>query len=148
MSEPIVYVTRIESFSAAHRLHSPLLSKEENEKLYGKCNNPKGHGHNYKVEVTVKGKVDKITGMVINITNLKEIIKNVVMELLDHKHLDEDVDYFKDCVSTTENLGVYIWKLLSEQLPGMLHRVKIHETDKNIVEFYGEFSSSNISSTS
>ncbi|GFT60932.1 6-pyruvoyl tetrahydrobiopterin synthase [Nephila pilipes] len=140
MSGPIVYITRIESFSAAHRLHSPNLSQEENKCIYGKCNNPNGHGHNYKVEVTVKGKVDPVTGMVMNITDLKKILQETVMELLDHKHLDKDVPYFKETVSTTENLSVFIWNQLSHSLPpGKLHCVKIHETDKNVVEFFGEF---------
>ncbi|GBM28005.1 6-pyruvoyl tetrahydrobiopterin synthase [Araneus ventricosus] len=140
MGDPIVYLTRVESFSAAHRLHSPHLNDEENQLLYGKCNNPNGHGHNYKVEVTVKGRVDQQTGMVMNITDLKEIIQKTIMELLDHKHLDKDVPYFKETVSTTENLSVFIWNQLSNSLPaGMLHCVKIHETDKNVVKFYGEF---------
>ncbi|GFU80784.1 6-pyruvoyl tetrahydrobiopterin synthase [Trichonephila clavipes] len=140
MGDPIVKITRIESFSAAHRLHSPFLSQEENQCTYGKCNNPYGHGHNYKVEVTVKGKVDPVTGMVMNITDLKKILQETVMELLDHKHLDNDVPYFKEIVSTTENLSVFIWNQLSHSLPaGTLHCVKIHETDKNVVEFFGEF---------
>ena len=138
MADPYVYLTRIESFSAAHRLHSPHLDDESNKVLYGKCNNPHGHGHNYKVEVTVKGKVDKKTGMVLNITDLKNIIQATIMETLDHKNLDKDVPYFKENISTTENLCVYIWQLLSHHLQGLLHRVKIHETDKNIVTFYGE----------
>ncbi|GIY04388.1 6-pyruvoyl tetrahydrobiopterin synthase [Caerostris extrusa] len=143
MGDPIVYLTRIESFSAAHRLHSPHLSDQDNYEIYGKCNNPNGHGHNYKVEITIKGKVDKPTGMVMNITDLKKIIQETIMEVLDHKNLDQDVPYFKEIVSTTENLSVFIWKQLSSSLPsGMLHCVKIHETDKNVVEFYGEFDKS------
>ncbi|GIX90016.1 6-pyruvoyl tetrahydrobiopterin synthase [Caerostris darwini] len=143
MGDPIVYLTRIESFSAAHRLHSLQLSDQDNYEIYGKCNNPNGHGHNYKVEITIKGKVDKQTGMVMNITDLKKIIQETIMEVLDHKNLDQDVPYFKEIVSTTENLSVFIWKQLSSSLPsGMLHCVKIHETDKNIVEFYGEFDKS------
>jgi 6-pyruvoyltetrahydropterin/6-carboxytetrahydropterin synthase len=93
---PVVYLSRIETFSAAHRLHSPFLSIEENEKLYGKCNNPNGHGHNYKVEVIVKGEVNPLTGMVMNLEDLKKCIKIAVMDILDHKNLDHDVPYFKD----------------------------------------------------
>jgi len=110
--------------------------------MYGKCNNPNGHGHNYKVEVTVKGKVEEKTGMVINITDLKSIINAAVMDILDHKNLDLDVPYFANKVSTTENVAVYIWHSLSGLLPkGMLHKVKIHETDKNIVTYKGEYAS-------
>ncbi|KFM64870.1 6-pyruvoyl tetrahydrobiopterin synthase, partial [Stegodyphus mimosarum] len=142
LAEPVVYLTRIETFSASHRLHSPHLSEEDNRRIYGKCNNPNGHGHNYKVEVTVKGKVDKDTGMVVNIADLKNIIKVSIMDTLDHKNLDKDVPFFKEVVSTTENLSIFIWKQLSSNLPhGMLYRVKVHETDKNCVTFYGEFKS-------
>ncbi|XP_071034767.1 6-pyruvoyl tetrahydrobiopterin synthase isoform X2 [Parasteatoda tepidariorum] len=125
-----------------HSLNNKDLSSEGNKSLFGKCNNPNGHGHNYKVEVTVKGKVDKVTGMVINIEDLKNIMKMYVIEPLDHKNLDLDVPYFENVVSTTENLCVFIWKQLSKHLPpGMLHCVKIHETDKNVVKFYGQFDS-------
>ena len=86
------------------------LSNEENLKLFGKCNNPNGHGHNYKVVVTVHGEVDPVTGMVMNLTDLKEYIEEAIMKPLDHKNLDLDVLYFTDIVSTTENVAVYIWK--------------------------------------
>ncbi|XP_049518155.1 6-pyruvoyl tetrahydrobiopterin synthase-like isoform X1 [Dermacentor silvarum] len=96
---PVASVTRIESFSASHRLHSPCLSDAENAAIFGKCNNPNGHGHNYKLEVTVTGPVDKDTGMVINITDLKKYIQSEVMDALDHKNLDKDVPYFEKAVS-------------------------------------------------
>ncbi|GAB6032459.1 hypothetical protein CHUAL_011096 [Chamberlinius hualienensis] len=92
-----VYITRIESFSASHRLHSTQLSDDENAKLFGKCNNPNGHGHNYSVYVTVKGQADPVTGMVMNITDLKQSIFKVIDDL-DHKNLDKDVPYFKNVV--------------------------------------------------
>ncbi|KAF2353139.1 6-pyruvoyl tetrahydropterin synthase/QueD family protein [Trinorchestia longiramus] len=140
---PIAYVTRVESFSACHRLHCKGLSDEENRALFGKCNNPNGHGHNYTLEVTVRGEIDNITGMVMNITELKDIIQSSVMEVMDHKHLDMDVTFFRDSdlVSTTENLAVVIYDLISPQLPAnvFLHAVKIKETDKNIVEYRGEY---------
>ncbi|XP_054710892.1 6-pyruvoyl tetrahydrobiopterin synthase-like [Uloborus diversus] len=140
MSEPVVYLTRTESFSAAHRLHSSQLDDHSNKRIFGKCNNVNGHGHNYKVEVTVKGKVDKCTGMVMNISDLKKIMQDTILDVLDHKNLDQDVPFFKDTVSTTENLCVFIWKELSHHLPsGVLHCVKIHETDKNVVTFHGEY---------
>ncbi|XP_041076867.1 6-pyruvoyl tetrahydrobiopterin synthase [Polyodon spathula] len=135
----IGYVTRVQSFSACHRLHSKSLSDEENKKIFGKCNNPNGHGHNYKVEITVRGKIDPATGMVMNITDLKEYIEMAVMEPLDHKNLDKDVPYFADVVSTTENVAVFIWDNLLKFLPpDSLYEVKIHETDKNIVVYRGE----------
>lgn len=135
-----VCLTRIEKFSACHRLHSIQLSEEENKEIFGKCNNPNGHGHNYKVEVTLKGQVDPVTGMVINLTDLKEYMKKAIMVPLDHKHLDLDVDYFKDVVSTTENVAIYIWDQMKALLPdpNLLYEVKIHETDNNIVVYRGE----------
>ncbi|KAL7981611.1 hypothetical protein Chor_005699 [Crotalus horridus] len=113
-------VSRRAAFSASHRLHSPSLSDEENRKLFGKCNNLNGHGHNYKVEVTVQG-------------------EEAIMEPLDHKNLDKDVPYFADVVSTTENVAVFIWDNLQKCLPtGTLYKVKVYETEKNIVVYKGE----------
>ncbi|XP_023226858.1 6-pyruvoyl tetrahydrobiopterin synthase-like isoform X2 [Centruroides sculpturatus] len=122
------------------RFSVKTLTEEENQKLYGKCNNLNGHGHNYKVEVTVKGKVDKITGMVMNLADLKNYMNIAIMDILDHKNLDQDIPYFKNKVSTTENLAVYIWNSLSKYISSdMLYSVTIHETDKNVVCFKGEF---------
>ncbi|KAM9426552.1 6-pyruvoyl tetrahydrobiopterin synthase [Pholidichthys leucotaenia] len=133
------YISRVESFSACHRLHSIALSDEENKELYGKCNNPNGHGHNYKVEVTVRGKIDPKTGMVMNLTELKKCIEEVIMIPLDHKNLDKDVPHFANVVSTTENVAVYIWDNMVKVLPpGLLHQIKIYETDKNVVMYRGE----------
>ncbi|KAL8173555.1 UNVERIFIED_CONTAM: hypothetical protein K2H54_007733 [Gekko kuhli] len=132
-------VSRCLCFSASHRLHSKSLSDEENQKLFGKCNNPNGHGHNYKVEVTVQGKIDPATGMVINLADLKDYMQEAIMEPLDHKNLDKDVPYFADVVSTTENVAVFIWENLQKRLPkGALYKVKVYETDKNIVVYKGE----------
>ena len=137
---PTVYLTRRETFSACHRLHSTKLSDEENLEIFSKCNNPNGHGHNYTVEVTVKGQVNDQTGMVMNITDLKKIIEISVMKPLDHKNIDKDVPYFANVVSTTENVAVFIWQgILSKLPPGvLLDQVKIWETDKNIVVYKGE----------
>ncbi|KAI8143963.1 hypothetical protein BJV82DRAFT_90778 [Fennellomyces sp. T-0311] len=146
---PTTYLTRTASFSAAHRLHSPQLSNEENKQLYGKCNNPNFHGHNYKVEITVKGEIDQDTGMVMNIVDLKECIRLAVMEVLDHKNLDCDVEFFRKRPSTTENLALFIWcnfEYHFQRHPArrtssaQLYKVKIHETDSNSVEFLGESS--------
>ncbi|XP_061448468.1 6-pyruvoyl tetrahydrobiopterin synthase-like [Rhineura floridana] len=126
-------------FSASHLLHSNLLSDEENLKLLGKCNNPNGHGHNYKVAVTVRGEIDPVTGMVINLTDLKGYMEEAIMEPLDHKNLDKDVPYFANVVSTTENVAVFIWENLQKCLPkGTLYKVKVYETDKNVVVYKGE----------
>ncbi|KAI2658812.1 6-pyruvoyl tetrahydrobiopterin synthase [Labeo rohita] len=126
MSERIGFITRVQSFSACHRLHSKALSDEENKRIFGKCNNPNGHGHNY-------------TGMVMNLTDLKEYIEEAIMKPLDHKNLDLDVPYFADVVSTTENLAVFIWDSMVKLLPpDSLYEIKIYETDKNIVVYRGE----------
>lgn len=141
LRKPIVYISRTESFSACHRLHSPLLTDEENKELYGKCNNPNGHGHNYKVEVIVRGPVDPVTGMVMNLCDLKAYMNKAFMDTLDHKNIDKDVPYFKDIVSTAENIAVYIWGRISEQLTNnqiQLFEVKVHETDKNVAVYRGE----------
>ncbi|XP_066560809.1 6-pyruvoyl tetrahydrobiopterin synthase [Amia ocellicauda] len=133
------YITRVQSFSACHRLHSKALSNEENKIIFGKCNNPNGHGHNYKAEITVRGKIDPVTGMVMNLCDLKQHIEDAIMKPLDHKNLDKDVPYFADVVSTTENVAVFIWDSLVKLLPpDMLFEVKIHETEKNIVVYRGE----------
>ncbi|XP_076465183.1 6-pyruvoyl tetrahydrobiopterin synthase-like [Babylonia areolata] len=136
---PIVYLSRSDCFSACHRLHSPSLSEEQNKETYGKCNNPNGHGHNYKVEVVVRGPVDPATGMVINLQDLKQYINEAIMSVLDHKNIDKDVPYFKDVVSTTENVAVFIWDSMAKRLPpGMLYEIKVYETDKNIMFYRGE----------
>lgn len=144
---PTTYITRTETFSAAHRLHSIQLSAEENKELYGKCNHPHFHGHNYKVEITLKGEVDPITGMVMNLVDLKQCIKIAVMDPLDHRNLDLDVQFFKERPSTTENLAVFIWYNFQHHFlaneswkssSARLHKVKIHETERNIVEYMGE----------
>ncbi|CAF1237446.1 unnamed protein product [Rotaria sordida] len=142
---PKVYLTRRETFSACHRLHSIHLSDNDNIQIFNKCNNPNGHGHNYVVEITVAGHIDNKTGMVMNISNLKELIQIYVLNLLDHKHLDLDVEYFrtKNIVSTTENLIVFIWKQLSLPIQQQynnvqLYEIKLYETEKNIVIYRGE----------
>lgn len=140
--KPVVYISRTEEFSACHRLHSLLLTDEENREVFGKCNNPNGHGHNYKLEVILKGEVDPATGMVINLVHLKQYINEAVMEIMDHKHLDKDVQYFRDNVSTTENVAVYIWNNIKARLPKpeLLYEIKVHETGKNTVFYRGEVS--------
>lgn len=135
-----IYLTRIESFSAAHRLNSSKLTAEKNLETYGKCNHPNYHGHNYKVEFTITGSVEESTGMLINISELKNIIQEKVLSVLDHKNLDLDVPFFSKTPSTTENLAIFIWQQMESSLPSgvVLYKIKVWETDNNIVEYTGE----------
>ena len=136
---PVAYLTKKVKICSSHRLHSESLSAEENRTIYGKCNNPNGHGHNYTFEVTVKGQIDPKTGFVMNLSTLKEHLNRAIVEPLDHKCIDKDVAYFENVVSTTENLAVFAWNNLSQLLPrGLLYEVKIHETDNNTVYYRGE----------
>ncbi|XP_053209859.1 6-pyruvoyl tetrahydrobiopterin synthase-like [Panonychus citri] len=137
---PIVYLTKKISFSAAHRLNSSRLDSLTNGKIYGKCNNINGHGHNYRVEVNLRGPIDEETGMLINLTQLKRIMEQVI-ETVDHKFIDRDVPYFIDSgkVSTVENISVYLYDSVKEKLPrDILYSVIVHETDDNVVEYRGE----------
>ncbi|XP_024890781.1 6-pyruvoyl tetrahydrobiopterin synthase-like [Temnothorax curvispinosus] len=138
---PIAYLTRKAQISCCHRLNSLSLSDEENKRVFGKCNNKHGHGHNYTVEVTVRGPVDSSTGMVMNLEDLKDCMQKVLMDQMDHKNIDKQVDYFRDTVSTTENVAVYIFDELKTHMsnPELLYEVKVHETDKNVMCFRGEY---------
>jgi 6-pyruvoyltetrahydropterin/6-carboxytetrahydropterin synthase len=124
--------------SASHRLHSEALTPEENQAVYGKCNNPHGHGHNYVVEVLVGGEVDPETGMVISLTALDEVVRTHVVERFDHSNLNLD-PLFVNHVPTTENLCNVIFGLLKDALPaGELKRVRVEETENNFFECEGE----------
>ncbi|NWT15381.1 PTPS synthase, partial [Vireo altiloquus] len=139
-SARLARLSRSVTFSASHRLHSKSLSDEENLKLFGKCNNPNGHGHNYKgKKVPSILLIDPVSGMVMSLADLKEYMEEAIMEPLDHKNLDKDVPYFSEVVSTTENVAVFIWDNLQKLLPqGILHKVEVHETEKNVVVYKGE----------
>jgi 6-pyruvoyltetrahydropterin/6-carboxytetrahydropterin synthase len=135
----MLYVTRKETFSAAHRLFNPTLSDKENEKIFGKCSNPNWHGHNYILEVTVSGEVNPDTGFVINLSVLKEILKEHVISKVDHKNLNLDTDFMRDVIPSTENIATAIWKVLEDKLPsGKLYSVKLSETENNYFEYRGE----------
>ena len=125
-------------FSASHRLHSEKLSEEENCRVYGKCNNPYGHGHNYVVEVRVSGTVDPTTGMVVNLMDLDRFVQGEVVEAFDHKSLNEDVGAFRTAVPTTENLCKEIYQRLKHFPLAKLERVRIEETSNNAFEYAGE----------
>lgn len=116
------------------------MSDEENSATYGKCNNPNGHGHNYTVEVTLYGATDPKTGMVENLTTLKEYMEHAIMAVMDHKNLDKDVPYFQNYPSTSENVAIFIWLSMKRIMknPQLLYEVKVYETDKNIVFYRGE----------
>ena len=122
-------------FSASHRLHSPQLSEEENYRVFGKCNNPYGHGHNYVVEVSMSGDVDPATGMIANLTDLDAFVEGQVLEQFDHKSLNEDVSAFLDKVPTTENLCIEIYRRLKSFPHAMLERIRVQETGNNSFEY-------------
>ncbi|HSA93162.1 MAG TPA: 6-carboxytetrahydropterin synthase [Terriglobales bacterium] len=135
----MVYLTRKAEFAAAHFYHNPQLSPEENQRLFGKCNNPNGHGHNYTLEVTVKGEVSPRTGFVLDLKELKEILNREVLEVLDHRHLNKEVAEFRDRIPTTENLAIYIWQRLEPRLrAARLHRVRVYESPDLFADYYGE----------
>jgi 6-pyruvoyltetrahydropterin/6-carboxytetrahydropterin synthase len=125
-------------FSASHRLHSESLSEQENRRVYGKCNNPYGHGHNYVVEVCVSGRVDPATGMIANLADLDSFVEREVIEIFDHKLLNEEVAAFRKVVPTTENLCKEIYRRLKHFPKAKLERVRVEETSNNAFEYAGE----------
>jgi len=136
---PVVTVTRRLTFNAAHRLHNPALSEEENRALYGKDNNPRGHGHNYTLEVSVAGEVDARTGYVIDLGRLRRIVQEHVIDRLDHRHMNADVDFLSGINPTSENVVVACWQLLEPCVgPGRLTRLRLYETENNYVEYEGQ----------
>jgi 6-pyruvoyltetrahydropterin/6-carboxytetrahydropterin synthase len=133
-----VTLTRRYSFAASHRLRNPKLSDTENERLYGKCNNPHGHGHNYVIEVTLGGPVDPATGMIANLADLDSYVKQQVLDDFDHRYMNEEIEVFKSVVPTTENLCIEIYNRLKQFPHAHLERVRIEETSKNSFEYSGE----------
>lgn len=143
MSTPTTTDLRIElgrryHFSASHRLHSERLSEAENSRVFGKCNNPFGHGHNYVLEVVVCGAVDPSTGMIANLSDLDAFVQHAVLDPLDHHSLNDDVPAFRHLVPTTENLCTEIYERLKGFPPARLQRVRIEETKNNSFEYAGE----------
>lgn len=133
-----ISLTRRYRFSASHRLHSAEFSEEENRRLYGKCANPHGHGHNYVVEVTVAGPVEPSTGMIANLGDLDPFVGKNVIDVFDHKYLNEEIDEFRACVPTTENLCREIHRRLKDFPAAHLDRVRVEETSKNSFEYAGD----------
>ena len=140
MAKRIVEITRREEFSASHRLHDPSLSDEENRRLYGICNNPRGHGHNFELEVTVRGEVAE-TGMVMNLMDLMRILQEDMLPQVDHKHLNHDVPFLEGVIPTAENIAIALWGLIEPRIQTFegcrLHKIKLWESRSNSVEYRG-----------
>lgn len=139
MNNHVAYATRRETFSAAHRLFNSHFTDEENLRIFGKCSNPNWHGHNYILEVTVRGSIDPSTGFVIDLKLLKEIIIENVIKKVDHKNLNLDTEFMKGIMPTTENVAIMIWHQLVDKIPsGKLYSIRVSETENNFFEYKGE----------
>ena len=139
-SEKVLYLTRQVEFSAAHQLYRDDWSPEKNQDLFGKCANPFGHGHNYLLEATFKGAADPDTGMVVHFAALKRLLDEVVMEPLDHRHLNHDVAMLKGLLPTSENLVMRLWDEISRTTQGQpwqLHQLRLHSSSNNWVDYFG-----------
>ncbi len=136
----MVYLTRLEHFNAAHKLYNPNWSKEKNEAIFGECSNENWHGHNFDLYVTVKGIPDEDSGFIMDAKQLSKIINDYVLEKLDHKNLNLDVDFLSGKICSTENLIIEIWKQILPHLPNnvKLHGLKLYETPRIYVEYFGE----------
>jgi len=134
-----VYLTRQVHFTAAHRLHNPTKSLAWNRRQYGPCANPQWHGHNYVLEVTVRGQPDPVTGYVMDLSELKRIVRRAVVEPCDHRNLNTEVRFLRGTIPTAENLVIAFWREIAPHLPAAatLHRVRLYETPRNFVDFYG-----------
>jgi len=136
----MIYITRRERFNAAHRLFKAEYNDEKNMEIFGKCSNPNWHGHNYQLFVTVKGEINPETGLLVNLKNLSRIIREKVIEKIDHKNINLEVDFMKGKMASTENLAIGIWYQLEKDISGLgarLHCVKIYESENNFVEYFG-----------
>jgi 6-pyruvoyltetrahydropterin/6-carboxytetrahydropterin synthase len=135
----MILLTRKADFSAAHFYYVAAWSEEENERVFGKCANRQGHGHNYTLEVTVAGEPDPVSGFVVDLKQLKDILEKQVISVYDHRHLNFEVPEFKAAVPTTENIAIAIWRRLDGKIPNAkLHRVRVYEMPDLFADFYGE----------
>ena len=135
-----IYITRRERFNAAHRMFRSDWSDEKNAAVFGKCSNPNWHGHNYTLYVTVKGQINPETGYLVDLSQLGKIIKDCVIEKLDHKNINIEVDFMKDKIVSSENLAIAIWQQLETPVVNLganLHCIKVEETENNFVEYFG-----------
>jgi len=136
---PQVTVTRRMRFNAAHRVHNPALSDAENSAIFGKCNNPNWHGHNYTLDVSVEGGVDAGTGYVCDLSKLKDIVEREIIDRVDHKNFNLDVAFMEGVIPTSENIVLAFWKILESKIrPGRLTRLVLWETENNYVEYTGK----------
>jgi 6-pyruvoyltetrahydropterin/6-carboxytetrahydropterin synthase len=135
----MIFLTRKAEFSSAHFYWVDDWSEDENLKVFGKCANRNGHGHNYTVEVTVAGEVDPVSGFVVDLKQLKDILENEVIRVYDHRHLNLEVPEFRESIPTTENIAIAIWNRLADKIPNArLHRVRVYEMPDLFADFYGE----------
>lgn len=138
----MVYLSRLEHFNAAHKLANPNWSDEKNKEVFGPCSNTNWHGHNYELIVTVKGEPDSETGFIIDLKQLSLVIRQHIIEVVDHKNLNLDVPFMQGKLASTENLVVAFWEILDPLIPQMstarLHCLKLYETPRNYVEYYGQ----------
>jgi 6-pyruvoyltetrahydropterin/6-carboxytetrahydropterin synthase len=135
----MIYLTRKADFSSAHFYWNNSLSEEENHRIFGKCSNRNGHGHNYTLEVTV-AEIDPVTGFVVDLKQLKDILEKEVVSVYDHRHLNLEIPDFAHTIPTTENIAMAIWRRLDGKIPNAtLHRVRIYETSDLFADFYGDF---------
>ncbi len=136
----MILLTRKAEFSAAHFYWNDSLSPEENVRIFGKCANRNGHGHNYTLEVTVAGEVDPVTGFVVDLKQLKDILEREVVGVYDHRHLNLEIPEFRTVIPTTENIAIAVWRRLDGKIPNArLHRVRVYEMPALFADFYGEF---------
>ncbi|MBF9239693.1 6-carboxytetrahydropterin synthase [Hymenobacter sp. BT683] len=137
----MIYVSRQEHFNAAHKLHNPKWSDERNREVFGPCANTNWHGHNYDLVVTVKGQPDPETGFVVDLKALSDLLRTHITDQVDHKNLNLDVPFMAGLMASTENLAIAFWQILERELPAIttaqLHCVKLYETPRNFVEYYG-----------
>ena len=137
----MIFITRRERFNAAHRLYRPELTDKQNEEVYGKCSNPNWHGHNYELFITVKGEIRQEIGYLLDLKQLSEVVREKIIDKIDHKNLNLDVPFMQNCIVSTENIAIAIWEQLVEPVKALgaeLHCVKLCETENNFVEYYGQ----------
>lgn len=136
---PMILLTRKAEFSASHYYWNEAWTQEENERVFGKCANKNGHGHNYTLEVTVAGDVDAATGFVVDLKQLKDVMEREVVSVYDHRHLNKEVPEFAATIPTTENIAIAVWKRLEGKIPGArLERVRVYEMPDLFADYYGE----------
>lgn len=136
----MIYITRRERFNAAHRLFKPNFSDEKNMEIFGKCSNPNWHGHNYDLFITVKGEVNPETGFLVNLKTLSKVIREKIIEKIDHKNINLEVDFMQNKMASTENLSIAIWDEIEPSINKLnckLHCVKVYESENNYVEYFG-----------